>query len=82
MDGGPCLKELERESACREGTNCTQHPEINWGFQYDNHGYSDIWYNLGVGMAIRQIFGPFSDSYKNPSKKMADSPRIPDFLFF
>ena len=28
---------------------------------------------LTLVMAIRQIFGPVSDSYKNPSKKMADS---------
>ncbi len=28
---------------------------------------------LKLGMAIRQIFGLDSDSYKNPSKKMADS---------
>ena len=26
-----------------------------------------------LGMAIRQIVGPDTDSYKNPSKKMADS---------
>ena len=33
-------------------------------------------------MAIRQIFGPDSDSYKNPSKKMANSPRIPESYFW
>ena len=31
-----------------------------------------------LGMAIRQIFGPDSDSYKNPSKKL----RIPDSYFW
>ena len=35
-----------------------------------------------LGMANRQIFGPDSDSYKIPSKKMADSPRIPDSYFW
>ena len=28
------------------------------------------------------IFGPDSDSYKNPSKNKTDSPRIPDSYFF
>ena len=32
-------------------------------------------------VAIRLIFGPDSDSYKNPPKNKADSPRIPDSLF-
>ena len=32
-------------------------------------------------MAVRQIFGPDSGSYKNPSKK-GGFPRIPDFYFW
>ena len=39
-------------------------------FNDDPGLYSNIYI---LGMAIRQIFGPNSDFYKNPSKKMADS---------
>ena len=31
-----------------------------------------------VGLAIRLIFGPDSDSCENPSKNKTDSSRIPD----
>ena len=38
--------------------------------------------HIFLGMAIRLIFGPDSDSYKNPSKNKTDSPQIPDSYFF
>ena len=45
----------------------------------DNHSCREA---TNLGLAIRQIFGQDSDSYKNPSKNKTDLPRIPDSYFF
>ena len=37
---------------------------------------------LLVGLAIRPIFGPDSDSHKNPPKNERINPWIPDSYFF